>query len=87
LAFQIADDVLDAEGSSKATGKRSGRDRERHKATFPAVIGLAASRDRAKELLARSLRELRSFDHRSDPLREIARLIVARAGSPDGGET
>jgi geranylgeranyl diphosphate synthase type II len=87
LAFQIADDILDAEGSSKTTGKRRGRDRERNKATFPAILGLAASRDRANELLQRSLRELRSFDHRADPLREIAKLIVARAGAPDGGKT
>jgi len=79
LAFQIADDILDAEGSPKSTGKRRGRDVERHKATFPAVIGLPASKDRARELLARALRQLRRFDHRAEPLRQIAQFIVARA--------
>jgi len=86
LAFQIADDVLDAEGSTRTTGKRTGRDRERHKATFPSVLGVGASKDRARELLARSLRELRSFDHRAQPLRAIATFIVTRACSGDGGK-
>jgi geranylgeranyl diphosphate synthase type II len=86
LAFQIADDILDAEGSPLATGKRVGRDYERQKATFPAVMGLQASKERARELLARALRELRRFDRRADALREIARLIVARACPSDGGE-
>jgi len=86
LAFQIADDILDAEGSSKTTGKRVGRDLERHKATFPAVLGMQASKARAQELLSRALRDLRRFDRRADPLREIARFVVARACSPDGGK-
>jgi geranylgeranyl diphosphate synthase type II len=79
LAFQIADDILDSEGSTKSTGKRVGRDAERRKATFPAVVGLPASRDRARELLSRALRALRRFDHRAEPLRQIAQFIVARA--------
>jgi geranylgeranyl diphosphate synthase type II len=79
LAFQIADDILDAEGSPKSTGKRAGRDLERKKATFPAVLGLSASKDRARELLARALRDLRRFDRRAEPLRQIAQFIVARA--------
>jgi geranylgeranyl diphosphate synthase type II len=86
LAFQVADDILDAEGSSKTTGKRAGRDRERQKATFPAVLGLQASKARARELLARALRHLRVFDRRADPLREIARFVVERACPADAGK-
>jgi geranylgeranyl diphosphate synthase type II len=86
LAFQVADDILDAEGSATATGKRVGRDRERQKATFPAVIGLQASKERARELRSRALRELRDFDHRADALREIAHFIVSRACPADAGE-
>jgi len=86
LAFQIADDIQDAEGSSAATGKRVGRDRERQKATFPAVMGLQASKERARELLSRPLRELRRLDRRADPLREIARFILARAAPANGGK-
>ncbi len=82
LAFQIADDILDEEGSFQLTGKRGGRDRERQKATFPAVLGLPASKQRARELLDSALNELAGFDQRAEPLRQIARLIVARACSP-----
>jgi geranylgeranyl diphosphate synthase type II len=81
LAFQLADDILDAEGSPKLTGKNSGRDQERRKATFPAVLGLAETKERAQELLADALRELRTFGPAAEPLREIARFIVARACS------
>jgi geranylgeranyl diphosphate synthase type II len=79
LAFQIVDDILDAEGSTKVTGKVGGRDSARRKATFPAVLGLPAAKERAQELLADTIKELRSFDPRADPLRDIARLIVGRA--------
>lgn len=81
LVFQLADDILDAEGSRELTGKNSGRDQERHKATFPAVLGLAETKERARELLADALYELRAFGPAAEPLREIARFIVARACS------
>jgi geranylgeranyl diphosphate synthase type II len=81
LAFQLADDILDAEGSRELTGKNSGRDQERNKATFPAVMGLAETKERAQELLADALYELRGFGPAAEPLREIARFIVARACS------
>jgi geranylgeranyl diphosphate synthase, type II len=79
LAFQIADDILDAEGSTLLTGKTTGRDQARHKATFPSVLGLSAAKERARELLANALRELRVFDERAEPLRAIARFVVGRA--------
>jgi geranylgeranyl diphosphate synthase type II len=79
LAFQIADDILDAEGSPTVTGKHTGRDQARHKATFPALLGLSAAKERARELLHNSVRELRPFHERAEPLRAIARLVVGRA--------
>ena len=79
LAFQIVDDIMDAEASTKITGKPPSRDRVRHKATFPAVLGLPAAKERAEELFADTVKELRSFGTRAAPLREIARLIVGRA--------
>jgi geranylgeranyl diphosphate synthase, type II len=81
LAFQIADDILDTEGAMEMTGKTAGRDQARHKATFPAVMGLGAAKERARDLLANALGELRGFERRADPLREIARFIVGRACS------
>lgn len=85
LAFQVADDILDAEGTPTVTGKNSGRDRVRHKATFPAVLGLPATKERARELLSDALRELRGFGDAAQPLRDIARFVVERACTPDGG--
>ena len=52
LAFQIVDDILDIEGSSVEMGKTAGSDMRKHKATYPAVFGLEASRQEAARLLA-----------------------------------
>ncbi|MFM7206420.1 MAG: polyprenyl synthetase family protein [Planctomycetaceae bacterium] len=52
LAFQIADDLLDAEGTEAAMGKRVGKDAGRGKITYPTVAGVAAARDRARSLAA-----------------------------------
>jgi geranylgeranyl diphosphate synthase, type II len=91
LAFQVGDDVLDAEGATAMTGKSIGRDRIRHKATYPALLGLSAAKQRGQELLADAVRELRFLDSRAEPLREIARFIVGRACTPqtvsDAGRT
>lgn len=78
LAFQITDDILDIEGSSAETGKDAGSDEARGKATYPAVLGLRESRNRAAELLEIALDALSEFDDRADPLREIAKYILAR---------
>jgi geranylgeranyl diphosphate synthase type II len=78
LAFQVVDDILDAEGSTERIGKAARRDRFRRKATFPAVMGVTAAKERARELLGQALRELQPFTQRADPLREIARVTVDR---------
>ena len=60
-----------------------GRDAHPHKATFPAVLGLPAAKQRARELLdQRAARRSSGFDERADPLRGIARFVVGRAGAP-----
>ncbi len=78
LAFQIADDILDIEGTTEELGKDAGSDQERGKATYPAVIGLAESKRRALELVQVALEALSGFDDKADPLREIASYIVKR---------
>lgn len=78
LAFQIADDILDIEGTTEEIGKDAGSDQARGKATYPAVVGLAESKRRAAELMAMALESLAGFDAKADPLREIARYIVNR---------
>ena len=78
LAFQIADDILDIEGTTEEIGKDAGSDQERGKATYPAVVGLAEAKRRAKELTESALESLSGFDAKADPLREIAGYIIAR---------
>lgn len=78
LAFQIADDILDIEGTTEQIGKDAGSDEARGKATYPAVVGLADAKTRAAELVDLALESLQDFDEKAEPLREIARYIVAR---------
>ena len=78
LAFQIADDVLDVEGDSAALGKRVGQDAQHGKATYPALLGLEASRQQAAALLNEALAALGDFDDRADRLRQLAQFIVHR---------
>lgn len=78
LAFQIADDILDVEGSADEMGKNTGGDEKKGKATYPALIGLDESRCRAEELVSIALKALEDFDKKADPLRAIASYIVQR---------
>ncbi len=78
LAFQIADDILDIEGTTEEIGKDAGSDVARGKATYPAVMGVAAAREEARLMKDEALRALEIFGTEADPLREIARYIVQR---------
>ena len=78
LAFQIADDILDVEGTTEELGKDAGSDQARGKATYPALVGLEASKARAQELVEMALDALATFDERAEPLRAIASYIVKR---------
>jgi len=78
LAFQIADDILDIEGTTDELGKDAGSDQARGKATYPSVVGIGEARRRSVELLDMALQSIDSLDHRADPLREIARYVVSR---------
>jgi geranylgeranyl diphosphate synthase type II len=79
LAFQIADDVLDNLGETLADeGVESGHN-ERKKATYPSVVGIVQATERLQELLKLCDRELVSFGETAEPLRAIAKHIIARA--------
>ncbi len=78
LVFQIADDILNVEGDSASMGKSTGSDASRGKITYPALIGLEASRKKAIDLVEQALAEIQRFDRRADPLRMIARYIMER---------
>ncbi len=78
LAFQIADDILDIEGTTEEIGKDAGSDQARGKATYPAVMGLAAAKQEATTMMDEAFKALEIFGSEADPLREIARYIVTR---------
>ena len=78
LAFQIADDILNVEGDQKLMGKDTGSDTKRGKVTYPALVGMDASRKKAGELVEGALSAIMNFDHRAEPLRMIAAYIVER---------
>ncbi len=78
LAFQIADDLLDVEGTDEELGKKAGMDELRGKATYPALLGIAESRRRAADLVDVAIEALNGFGPQADPLRSIAQRIVSR---------
>lgn len=77
LAFQIADDILDAE-SGKKSGKAAGSDQRKAKATYIALFGLKNSKERAEALIVDALQAVRHLGPRAEPLRALARFIVSR---------
>lgn len=78
LAFQIADDLLDIEGTTESLGKPAKSDIENQKSTFPALIGVSASRAEARALMQEAMEALAIFSPRHDTLVGIARYIVER---------
>ena len=78
LAFQIADDILNVEGDQKLMGKGTGSDTKRGKVTYPALVGMDASRKKAGDLVEGALSAIKNFDHRAEPLRMIAAYIIER---------
>ncbi|MBI5166875.1 MAG: polyprenyl synthetase family protein [candidate division NC10 bacterium] len=78
LAFQIVDDVLDIEGKAEELGKSPGSDKKKKKATYPALIGLSESKQRARELIAEAKEALVQFGERGEVLRALADYILRR---------
>jgi farnesyl diphosphate synthase len=78
LAFQIADDLLDAEGDAAAMGKRARKDEDRGKTTVVSVMGAERARAQANALAAQAARHLDLFDEKADLLRAAAEFVVAR---------
>ena len=79
LAFQVVDDILDVKGSVQDLGKEPGVDADRGKATYPALLGLDASRAEAERLCGEALAALDPMSGSSEELAWIARFIVQRS--------
>ncbi|MEX0805280.1 MAG: farnesyl diphosphate synthase [Candidatus Binatia bacterium] len=79
LAFQIADDILDALGVT-VTGERAESDHnELKKATYPSVVGIVQATERLQELSRQCDRELAPYGNMAERLQAIAEHVVARA--------
>jgi geranylgeranyl diphosphate synthase, type II len=78
LSFQVQDDILDVTGDTKTLGKTQGSDSARNKPTFPAILGLRESREKAAELHQQALQALSIFAEEADILRYISAWFVQR---------
>lgn len=78
LAFQIIDDILDVTQTSEKLGKSAGKDLASEKSTYPALIGLDASREEAHRLTQVAHNALSIFGPRGGRLRELADYLLAR---------
>jgi geranylgeranyl diphosphate synthase type II len=76
LAFQIVDDLIDVAGVATAAGKDVGKDMK--KTTFVSFSGIPGAQLLAEELIAASQQALSAFGPRAQPLRDLARYVVAR---------
>ncbi len=79
LSFQVQDDILDVTGDTATLGKTQGADSARNKPTYPSIIGLDASREKARELHQNALQALSIFGEEADILRYISAWFVERS--------
>jgi len=77
-AFQLADDLLDAEGDAAMVGKAVAKDAGRGKATLVALLGIEAARARLAALVEDAEASLAPFAARADTLKQTARFIASR---------
>ena len=78
-AYQLADDLLDAEGDAAALGKAVAKDEARGKATLVATLGNEAARKQLKEVVDSAEKALAPFGPRADNLIAAARFIATRS--------
>ena len=78
LTFQITDDLLDLRGDSHTLGKTVGKDDQQGKLTYPAILGVEASRRRAQQLTQSACAAVASLGPAADDLHTLARFVLDR---------
>ncbi|EKX46744.1 hypothetical protein GUITHDRAFT_157722 [Guillardia theta CCMP2712] len=78
LSFQIIDDILDVTQDSATLGKTAGKDLLVDKATYPKLMGLEKSKERAEALIAEAKDQLKPWGDKAAPLMALADFITAR---------
>lgn len=78
LAFQIADDLLDAEGDEELAGKALRKDAVQGKETFLSLLGVERAREQAQLLVDQAVAHLASYGEEAELLRALARYIIER---------
>jgi len=78
LAFQIADDLLDAEGDEALAGKALRKDANAGKQTFLSLLGADRAREQAAMLVDQAVGQLAGYGDEARTLRAVARYVVER---------
>ena len=78
LAFQVVDDILDEECTTEQLGKDAGSDREKGKATYPALCGMAESKKIARDLIEQAWNDISFLDTKGEILHELAEYVITR---------
>lgn len=78
LAFQIRDDLLDIEAETEQLGKTAGKDVAANKPTYPAILGIEASRKALATLTDRALSAIAPLGERAEKLAALARFVALR---------
>lgn len=78
LAFQITDDLLDAEGTRSEVGKEVNKDKRAGKATLVSVLGIERAKEQARILANQAIGHLEIFDKKADELRALAEFVITR---------
>ncbi|HSF71543.1 MAG TPA: farnesyl diphosphate synthase [Methylotenera sp.] len=79
LAFQVVDDILDAEANTQTLGKTAGKDQLHNKSTYVTILGLSAAKQLASELHANAMAALSFYGREADLLRHLANFITHRS--------
>lgn len=78
LSFQVQDDILDVISDTDTLGKPQGSDSDQNKPTFPSIIGLSESKEKAQDLHQQALSALEKFGDEANTLRDISNWFVDR---------